>query len=121
MAWPIAAVPLMLLMAVSQPTEASAEYSPVTSRADFVGAVGGRTMVAPMLGLSLRIGQSGGVGGSAQGRQLEGSWDWRGNALCLDLTIDSDLPSNCQSVEFDGTRLRLTPNSGGSPVVFMLG
>ncbi|EAR52834.1 hypothetical protein OG2516_10241 [Oceanicola granulosus HTCC2516] len=114
---------LAALMALLQPQPAAADFRPIDSRRVFVAEVADRTLIAAVLGLSVRMEASGRIRGTAQGREVVGRWTWEGGEFCRTLRWEGgNWPRNCQLVEIDGDKVRLTANGGdGSSVVFNLG
>ena len=85
---------------------------PVTERTDFVALVQGRELTR--LGIALRVTGDGRISGSAMGREVSGTWEWRERYFCRVLewggkVVDS---YNCQAVEVEGAGLRFTSDEG---------
>ena len=76
-------------------TPAFADYEKVTTKADFVALVAGQ------------------ISGMGAVWEITGQWQWKGNYLCRSLEWGGDdLGYNCQSVEADGAKMRITSDKG---------
>jgi len=92
-------------------TPAFADYEQVTTKADFVALVAGKSLTRPMVKLSVL--PNGQISGMGAVWEITGQWQWKGNYLCRSLEWGGDdLGYNCQSVEADGAKMRITSDKG---------
>jgi hypothetical protein len=86
-------------------------YVRVTERGAFVSLVKGKSLTT--LGVSLTVSPSGGIGGSAFGRTVTGTWTWSNGFFCRTMKAgDRAFPRNCQLVQQNGKRIRFIADQG---------
>jgi hypothetical protein len=101
---------LALFATIASPAMAE-EYVRVTDRGTFVGLVTGKSLTS--LGVSLKVSASGGIAGSAFGREVTGSWSWSNGYFCRTMQAgDRKFARNCQVVQKKGNRLRFIADQG---------
>ena len=90
---------------------AFAEYQQVTSRADFVELVRGRTLTRPLVKIDVL--PNGNISGTGASWPVSGKWQWKGEYLCRSLNWGGDdLGYNCQEIKTNGTSVRITSDRG---------
>jgi len=105
--WMVAA----LTAASLAPLSAAADTQRVTSEAEFVRMVEGRTLST--LGVKLRVTPEGRITGRAWGRDVTGTWRWQGDYFCREMTFgDKPVEADCQVVAREGDRLRFIAERG---------
>lgn len=108
------------LTALSLALPAQAEQDVVTSQADFIKLVSGKTLTRPLVKIEVR--PDGSIAGTGAAWDVTGTWSWQGNYFCRDLYWGGDaLGYNCQEVRFEGGRIRFTSDKGqGDTAAFRL-
>lgn len=102
-------VALALGLGVSTP--ALADFSMVSSRADFERLIDGREL--RRFGIRLTVSPEGEIIGRAFGGDVSGDWTWNDGYFCRDLFYaGDDLGYNCQMVQVHGDTLRFTTDRG---------
>lgn len=92
-------------------TPALAEYQPITTKADFVALMSGKSLTRPLV--KLQVLPNGNISGRGAAWEISGNWQWKGGYLCRSLQWGGDdLGYNCQSVEADGAKVRITSDKG---------
>ena len=92
-------------------TPAAAEFTNVTSRAQFEQLITGREL--RRFGIRLTVTPTGVIVGRAFGGEVTGEWNWRDGYFCRDLFYQGDeLGFNCQLVQRHGDTLRFTSDRG---------
>ena len=83
---------------VVTPSLATAEFSPLVDRSNFVEMVDGRELVNRLYGVNLIVGR----------------WDWQDGFFCREMKWGGDpIPYNCQLVEMRGdSEIRFTVDRG---------
>jgi len=101
-------------------TPSLADYQKVTTKADFVALMDGKSLTRPLV--KLQVLPDGRISGTGAAWEVTGKWQWKGAYLCRSLEWGGDdLGYNCQSVEADGTKVRITSDKGaGDSAVFRL-
>ena len=90
---------------------AAEEFDIVQSRDTFVGLIDQRELTR--FGIRLTVAPDGDISGRAFGTPVTGEWDWNGGYFCRDLFWgETNLGSNCQSVQVRGDTLRFTTDRG---------
>lgn len=90
---------------------AAEEFDIVQSRDTFVGLIDQRELTR--FGIRLTVAPEGDISGRAFGTPVTGEWDWNGGYFCRDLFWgETNLGSNCQSVQVRGDTLRFTTDRG---------
>lgn len=90
---------------------ALAEFSVVTSRAEFENLVSGREL--RRFGIRVTVTPQGEIVGRAFGGDVTGQWTWQDGYFCRDLYyVGDDLGYNCQLVQVQGETLRFTTDRG---------
>ena len=93
------------------PATAQAELSKVTTKAEFVAAVEGKTLSRPFV--RLQVTPDGGIYGRGARWDIEGNWTWENGYFCRDLFWGGDdLGFNCQEVRRAGDKIRFTSDRG---------
>ena len=91
--------------------EARADWSRVSSEAEFRDIVAGRVLVRPLIRLEVTPG--GQITGRGAQWDVSGSWRWKDGYFCRTLHWGGDdLGYNCQEVRSDGTRIRFRSDRG---------
>ncbi|UWR11116.1 dihydrodipicolinate reductase [Sulfitobacter mediterraneus] len=97
------------LMALAGP--AIADFQKVSSRAEFVALVDGKTLSRPLV--RLQVSSDGRISGRGATWDINGRWQWKGGYLCRSLEWGGDdLGYNCQEVRVNGQRMRITSDRG---------
>ena len=104
---------LALSVLVTVPTLVTADSFKRTSKeADFVAQVVGRTLVF-VHGTAIVRANGKTDGKLKQTGKYHGAWVWRGGYYCRNLVISGkETGTNCQKVEIDGNKLRMTLDKG---------
>ena len=99
---------------VVTPSLATAEFSPLVDRSNFVEMVDGRELVNRLYGVNLMVGADGTIQGAAWGWDIVGRWDWQDGFFCREMKWGGDpIPYNCQLVEMRGdNEIRFTVDRG---------
>ncbi len=99
---------------------AFADYQPVSTKADFVALMSGKSLTRPLV--RLQVLPDGSISGMGAAWEVTGEWEWEAGYLCRNLYWGGDdLGYNCQSVEADGAKVRITSDKGtGDSAVFSL-
>jgi hypothetical protein len=109
-----ATIPAMVLLAATitlAAAPARADYQQVTTRDQFLSLVDGKSLTRPLV--SIRVTPDGRISGKGASWPVTGTWTWEGGYLCRSLDWGGDdLGYNCQAVEADGNRLRITSDRG---------
>ncbi|MEM7497078.1 MAG: hypothetical protein AAF371_03680 [Pseudomonadota bacterium] len=121
--WRAGLVGLTLLAACEGPVDVSLRpdpWRPVTDPGLFYDLVAGRRLSAGEDHLVFY--NDGRLGGFYDGQVLEGRWRWDGDRLCRTARIGARrLYPDCQLIDWDGERLRVTREEGrGSRVVYAI-
>lgn len=101
---------------------AQAEMQQITTKADFLAKVAGKTL-SNSQGTYVIYPDGTLKGKVAGGKKLSGSWAWQGKFWCRNAIIEGkgETGTDCQKVELDGDKLRQTREKGkGKPVDFIL-
>ncbi|MEL6577652.1 MAG: hypothetical protein AAFQ81_17365 [Pseudomonadota bacterium] len=95
-------------------------WRPVTDPGRFYDLVAGRRLTAGEDHLVFY--NDGRLGGFYDGAVLEGRWRWDGDRMCRTARLGSrQLYPDCQLIDWDGERLRVTREEGrGSQVVYAI-
>jgi hypothetical protein len=92
-------------------TPAFADFQQITSRADFVQLVSGKTLTRPLV--KLKVSPNGRISGKGATWDVSGKWQWKGGYLCRSLEWGGDdMGYNCQEVKVSGTTVRITSDRG---------
>jgi hypothetical protein len=106
---PLVAASFVTAFATAKP--ALAEFSVVTSRAEFEQLVTGREL--RRFGIRVTVTPQGQIVGRAFGGDVTGQWTWQDGYFCRDLYyVEDDLGYNCQLVQVNGETLRFTTDRG---------
>ena len=105
---------------IAMAAPALADYQQITTKADFVALVSGKSLVRPLV--KIQVTPNGKIAGTGAAWEITGNWQWKSGFLCRDLNWGGDeLGYNCQSVETDGAKVRITSDKGtGDSAVFSL-
>ena len=99
------------LLAAVMAAPAAAEFRKIGDESTFRSVVEGRTLTRPLIRLQVLPG--GRIIGTGGGAEVTGSWDWNGGFFCRDLNWrGKNLGYNCQSVSFNGGKIRFTSDQG---------
>ena len=97
------------IIALATPT--LAEYQQVMTKADFVALTNGKSLTRPLV--KVQVLPDGRISGIGAAWEITGKWQWKGGYLCRSLEWGGDgLGYNCQSVEADGAKVRITSDKG---------
>ena len=103
----------------SAPTTAKAEqFETITNSAEFLGLVNGKilTVKSPFYlrnSIRLTVRPNGGIQGRALSYELTGKWSWQDGFFCREMDWEgTNIPFNCQQVQFNGSRVRFTSDRG---------
>lgn len=92
-------------------TPAFADYQPITTKADFVALMNGKLLTRPLV--KLQVTPDGRISGTGAAWEITGDWQWKSGYLCRSIEWGGDdLGYNCQSVEADGSKVRITSDKG---------
>lgn len=92
-------------------TPALAEFEKITSRSEFLSAVGGKTLTRPLVKINVK--SNGSITGKGASWPVTGSWSWKGGYLCRSLNWGGDdLGYNCQEIKVNGSTMRITSDKG---------
>lgn len=99
---------------------ASAEFSRITDRTDFLSAVTGKTLTRPLIRLTVT--PDGAIDGKGFSLPVSGQWEWKNGFFCRSMDVPGyDIPYNCQEVRVKGRDIRFTSDQGkGQSAVFRL-
>lgn len=113
---------LLFCLACLPAAPASADFAPVTNKAEFLSFLGNKTLRDPLLRITLTIGQDGTISGTAVRWGVTGTWSWQDGFFCREMDwTGMAIPYNCQLVEVDGDRMRFTVDQGaGASATFSL-
>lgn len=90
---------------------AFAEFQKIDSRADFMSAVGGKTLTRPLV--KIQVSGNGQISGTGAAWPVTGKWTWQAGYLCRSLNWGGDdLGYNCQEVKINGSKVRITSDKG---------
>ncbi|KEJ97327.1 hypothetical protein [Pseudosulfitobacter pseudonitzschiae] len=108
------------LAALTLALPVQAEQDIVTSQADFIKLVNGKTLTRPLV--QLQVSPDGSITGKGAAWDVTGTWKWQGNYFCRDLYWGGDaLGYNCQEVRVEPGRIRFTSDKGqGDSAAFRL-
>lgn len=112
--WPVPVLSMIAAIAISlfaTALPAAADFTAITSRAQFEQLVQGREL--RRFGIRLVVSPNGQIVGRAFGGEVTGAWDWNDGYFCRDLFYQGDdLGFNCQLVQQRGDTLRFTTDRG---------
>lgn len=104
-------LPALCAALIGLAAPAFAEFQQVTSRADFMALVSGKTLTRPLV--RLEVLPDGRIAGKGAAWEVTGKWSWENGYLCRSLEWGGDdLGYNCQQVKAFGTRVRITSDKG---------
>ena len=90
---------------------AHADFAVVSTKAEFVRLVGGKTLSRPLI--KLQVSENGQIRGKGARWPVAGTWSWQNGYFCRDLFWgDSALVYNCQEVRAKGNKVRFTSDRG---------
>ncbi len=90
---------------------ALAEFERVTDKSAFLQIVAGKTLSRPLI--KLEVTSDGRIDGTGLRQRVTGGWGWDQGFFCRDLYWgDEALGYNCQTVSYDGTKLRFQSDRG---------
>lgn len=93
------------------PQMAMADLKRVEDKAEFVDLVEGKTLLRPMVRLTVK--PDGKITGRGVAWDVTGSWKWNDGYFCRDLNWGGDdLGFNCQTVLADGSSMRFISDQG---------
>lgn len=106
--------------AMSLAAPAFADYEKITTKDNFMALMSGKSLTRPLV--KLQVTPDGRISGRGASWAISGNWQWKSGYLCRSLNWGGDdLGYNCQSVEADGTNVRITSDKGaGDSAVFKL-
>ena len=97
--------------AIALATPALADFQQIKTRADFVALVQGKSLTRPLV--RIEVMPDGTISGRGAAWAVTGTWTWEDGYLCRSMDWGGDdLGYNCQSVEADGTTVRITSDKG---------
>jgi len=106
--WKLATAFALLLVS---PAFATAEYTKINSKSEFLKLVQGKTLTRPLV--KLNVLPSGEITGRGASWDVEGKWTWKNGYFCRDLFWGGDaLGYNCQEVGLENGRVRFTSDQG---------
>lgn len=92
-------------------TPALADYQKVTEKSEFVALTNGKSLTRPLV--NIQVLPNGQISGRGAAWAITGNWQWKDGYLCRSLAWGGDdLGYNCQSVEADGNKMRITSDKG---------
>jgi hypothetical protein len=92
-------------------TPALADFEKVTAKSEFVALTNGKSLTRPLV--IIQVLPNGQISGKGAAWEITGNWQWKDGYLCRSIEWGGDdLGYNCQSVEADGTRMRITSDKG---------
>ena len=92
-------------------TAVSAEQSRISSKADFVRLIDGKTLTRPLI--KLQVTPTGSIKGKGARWAITGNWRWKDGYFCRDLNWGGDdLGYNCQAVSVRGNKIRFQSDKG---------
>ena len=97
-----------------------ADYEKVTTKDNFMALMAGKSLTRPLV--NLQVTPDGRISGKGAAWAVSGQWQWKSGFLCRSLEWGGDdLGYNCQSIEADGAKVRITSDKGtGDSAVFRL-
>ncbi len=102
---------MAVAVALSLPGVALADQGRVTSEAEFMRLVEGRTLST--LGVKLEVTPEGRISGRAWGRDVTGTWRWTDGYFCREMTFgEKPVEADCQVVRQEGEALRFIAERG---------
>jgi len=106
------AIALIAGAAVLAASGAEADFKKIRKEADFVAQIVGKSVVAETN--TTKINADGTFSGkTTDGRRFNGVWNWQGRFWCRNGRLEgTEIGSDCQLWEIDGTRVRVTRNKG---------
>jgi hypothetical protein len=111
----------LALSVVALPATAQ-NYTPVTDKAAFLAALGGKNLSNRLYGVNLTVSPNGTISGTGAGWDITGTWSWQNGYFCREMDWGGDpIPYNCQLVEIAGGDMRFTTDQGaGDSAAFTL-
>ena len=108
------ATALVLGIAITLPSIASADYKRIREAADFNAQVVGKKITFDGgWGIVHADGKTNGLVTKPKKSKYYGSWVWKGGYYCRNLVIGGkETGTNCQKIEVDGNKLRMTRDKG---------
>lgn len=89
------------------------DFRRIETRAEFLAALGDRTLHFSLFGVRLDVRPDGSIQGSALGSGVTGTWRWQDGYFCREMDWSgTPVPHNCQLVEKRGDELRFTVDRG---------
>jgi hypothetical protein len=112
----------LFTLALALPIPAMADFTPVTSREEFMSILEGRELRLGLFSIRLTVNPDGTIRGSAMGWDVEGTWAWEEGYFCREMDWSgSPIPFNCQLVEVRDDKIRFTVDKGaGDEATFNL-
>ncbi len=102
---------LTIVTALAAPAAAQAGFTPVTTKTEFLKIISGKNL--KYSGASIHLSSAGQIKGKAYGKQVTGTWQWKGGYFCRSIMWGSrDLGPNCEVVKVDGNILRFITDHG---------
>ena len=100
-----------------QPAQAQ-QFQTISNQSEFLGLVNGKilTVKSPFYlrnSIRLTVRRNGDIQGKALRFDLTGSWSWQGGYFCRQMDWEgTEIPFNCQQVQYDGDRVRFVSDRG---------
>lgn len=98
-------------------TTAEAGFKQIRKEKDFAALVVGKTVAAD--NSTIVINADGTLSGkTTDGQRIIGAWKWGGRYWCRNVTVaKTNLGQDCQKMEIDGNKLRVTRDKGRGDVI----
>ncbi len=87
--------------------------SRVTDVAQFNQILAGKQLRLGLFGIALTVAPNGTISGTASGYDVTGAWTWDNGFFCRQMNWGgTEIPYNCQLIEFGGGQMRATSDQG---------
>lgn len=101
----------ILITMLAAPAFASADYTKIDDKSEFLRLVQGKTLTRPLV--KLQVSPAGQISGKGASWDVNGNWTWKNGYFCRDLNWGgTDLGYNCQEVGLSNGRIRFTSDQG---------
>lgn len=110
----------VMIALVAAPVFASASYTKISEKTEFLKVVQGKTLTRPLI--KLEVSSAGNISGRGASWNVNGKWTWQNGYFCRNLNWGgTELGYNCQEVGLSNGRLRFTSDEGrGNSAEFRL-